>query len=93
MNFIIFFTLGFIILVMGLGLSLIKNEKERVPQYLLVLMGIMAGIFLMFAKDDFVEEHSNVPSALDVYKGKTTLQITYRDSIPIDTIVVFKEKK
>ena len=28
----------------------------------------------------------------DVYEGKTTLEITYRDSIPIDTIIVFKNE-
>ena len=32
------------------------------------------------------------PTALDVYRNKTTLEITYRDSIPIDSIVVFKEE-
>lgn len=32
------------------------------------------------------------PTALDVYQGKTTLEITYRDSIPIDTIVVYKKE-
>ena len=31
------------------------------------------------------------PQAIDVYRGKTTLQITYKDSIPVDTVVVFKE--
>lgn len=30
------------------------------------------------------------PTALDVYRGKTTLEITYRDSIAIDTTVVYK---
>lgn len=30
------------------------------------------------------------PEPIDVYRDKTTLQITYQDSIPIDTIVVFK---
>ena len=30
------------------------------------------------------------PQAIDVYRGKTTLEITYKDSIPIDTVVVFK---
>lgn len=30
------------------------------------------------------------PRALDVYKGKTTLEITYKDGVPIDSIVVFK---
>ena len=34
---------------------------------------------------------SKIPSALDVYRGKTELQITYRDTIPVDTVVVFKK--
>ena len=33
------------------------------------------------------------PTALDVYRGSTTLQITYQDSIPIDSVVVFKNKE
>ena len=32
----------------------------------------------------------NSPSAMDVYRGKTTLEITYKDGIAIDSIVVFK---
>lgn len=35
---------------------------------------------------------SSEPTAMDVYKGKTTLEITYRDSIPVDSVVVFKNK-
>lgn len=30
------------------------------------------------------------PQAIDVYRDRTTLQITYQDSIPTDTVVVFK---
>lgn len=30
------------------------------------------------------------PKAIDVYRGKTTLQITYKDNIPIDSTVVYK---
>ena len=33
---------------------------------------------------------SETPRALDVYRGKTTLQVTYKDTIPLDTTVVFK---
>ncbi len=33
------------------------------------------------------------PTALDVYQGKTTLEITYKDSIPVDSVVVFKDEK
>ena len=31
-------------------------------------------------------------SALDVYRGKTTLEITYRDSVAVDSTVVYKVK-
>lgn len=30
------------------------------------------------------------PKAIDVYRNKTTLQITYKNEIPVDTVVVFK---
>lgn len=33
----------------------------------------------------------NTPQAIDVYRNRTTLEITYKDSIPIDSVVVFKE--
>ena len=33
------------------------------------------------------------PKAIYVYRGNTTLEITYRDSVAIDSIVVFKIKK
>lgn len=32
------------------------------------------------------------PTALDVYRGKTTLEITYKDSVAIDSTVVYKVK-
>lgn len=31
------------------------------------------------------------PKAIDVYKGKTTLEITYKDEVPIDSVVVWKK--
>ena len=36
--------------------------------------------------------NSNTPTALDVYRGKTTLEITYRDGVAIDSTVVYKVK-
>ena len=32
------------------------------------------------------------PSAMDVYQGKTTLETTYRNNVPVDSVVVFKDK-
>ena len=37
-------------------------------------------------------ENRNTPTAMDVYQGKTTLEITYKDSMRIDSIVVFKDE-
>ena len=34
----------------------------------------------------------NEPTALDVYRGKTILEITYRDSVAVDSVVVYKMK-
>lgn len=33
------------------------------------------------------------PSAMDVYRGKTTLEITYKDKAPVDSTVVWKNNK
>ena len=33
---------------------------------------------------------TNEPKAIDVYRGKTTLEITYKDEVPIDSVVVWK---
>ena len=38
------------------------------------------------------EKEDTTPTALDVYRGKTTLEITYRDSVAIDSTVVYKVK-
>ena len=33
----------------------------------------------------------STPKAIDVYRGKTTLEITYRDSVAVDSVVVYKK--
>lgn len=32
------------------------------------------------------------PTAMDVYRGNTTLEVTYKDGVPVDSVVVFKDK-
>lgn len=36
--------------------------------------------------------YESKPQAIDVYQGKTTLEITYRDSMAVDSVVVWKEE-
>lgn len=58
--------------------------------WIIYFIGIFFGIVLTVI---LLAIHDNEPSAMDVYRGETTLEITYRDSIPIDSTVVWKDKK
>lgn len=52
---------------------------------------LMAALFIIIIVSIIRINHTfSTPTALDVYRGKTTLQITYKDSIPVDSVVVFK---
>ena len=51
-----------------------------------IIAGVIACLCLIKAYD------INKPTALDVYRDKTTLEITYRDSVAIDSVVVYKIK-
>ena len=42
--------------------------------------------------DLFYEPKDVPPTPIDVYRGKTTLEITYRDSVAVDSVVVWKEE-
>ena len=35
-------------------------------------------------------DRSKEKAMIDVYRGKTTLEITYRDSVAVDSVVVYK---
>lgn len=66
-----------------------KNNKSSL---LIALMGALWFGFIL-SSVGFIEEYYN-PSItpMDVYRGKTTLEITYKDGIAIDSVVVWKEK-
>lgn len=74
------------LVAVAIGLKCSKN-KETFPTGL--ASGIVVGLCLAFMVAVTANSDKR-PTALDVYEGKTTLQITYRDSVPVDSIVVFK---
>lgn len=80
---IILIFIGFIFIVVGIALIVAKDDSPR--NYLAILL-ITFGIMFLH---EYALETS--PQAIDVYRGRTTLEITYKDSIPIDSVVVFKE--
>ena len=63
------------------GITNVASEVQRMSVVALVTLAIMMSII------------GSKPSAIDVYRGDTELEITYRDTIPVDTTVVFKNRK
>lgn len=62
----------------------IHDPKSLIGVFMCVIVPyITIVVFIVYNK-------TNNPTALDVYRSKTTLEITYKDSIPIDSVVVFK---
>lgn len=55
------------------------------------LLGILVGTIVTAVGLIIAYSIISPPEALDVYRGKTTLEITYKDGIPCDSVVVFKE--
>ena len=53
-----------------------------------VLYPILSGMY----SNSNSNSNSNTPTALDVHRGKTTLEITYRDGVAVDSVVVYKMK-
>lgn len=84
----IFVIILLIIFILSVTLGFIYNDKVtekcfEIQKYSLVALFTISvcGIIKI-----------SVPQAIDVYRGKTTLEITYKDSIPVDSVVVFKNK-
>lgn len=71
----------FIISVVFSALYYIDSDDWSGGVYftVIVILSIIA-LIMWFSK----------PTAIDVYKGKTTLEVTYKDGIAIDSTVVFK---
>lgn len=66
--------------------GVIEDKKfMRIIMITITACSIIA-MFLMFA-------HLSKPKPIDVYRGNTALEITYKDSVPVDSVVIWKGKK
>ena len=81
--FIIFEILGVIFFLILLFIDE-ENKDYAIATMAISCLCFSMGIICFIVNDK--------PSALDVYQDKTTLEITYRDSIPVDSVVVFKKQ-
>jgi hypothetical protein len=79
-----FALMAFIAMLLGAFLLSLNAEKGGLCA---VLVGVVLGLAAVIIQEC---RDRTVPTALDVYRGKTTLEITYRDSVAIDSTVVYK---
>jgi hypothetical protein len=79
--------IGFIIVTIVIVLCVIeiKEEGNIVLSKVLLIIAIIGLLFII------VSYISNTPTALDVYKGKTELRITYEGKTPVDSVVIYKK--
>jgi len=64
------------------GIAIRSIDEAPLVDIFLVFVGS-----LMFFIGVFIID---TPTAKDVYQGKTTLEITYKDGVPVDSVVIFK---
>lgn len=82
----------FIVLAILLILSFCLFEHTN-EQFMVVIAGAAIGFFIAATITMIFDlcTDDDIP-AIEVYRGNTTLEITYKDNIPIDSVVVYKNK-
>ena len=85
---IIYLILGIFLVVLSicLGMAIMHASDEKIG-VIISYAGVIFGLFLIIG---YV---NSKPKAIDVYKGKTELRITYEGNTPVDSVVVFKKIK
>lgn len=79
--------LGLIFIIMGSALIAVLIMSEQTDG--LTILGSVSSVLLIIGGTSCIHI-CKYPSAIDVYRGKTTLQVTYKNNIPTDTTVVYK---
>lgn len=87
MELFIILVLTIIDLILFLIIALGVENEELAAKFL-----ICASVLYPFLVLFLLISYTNKPKAIDVYEGKTTLEITYKDKVPIDSTVVWKSK-
>lgn len=80
--------IGIIAIVIGIAEAFLAFIKIKCHHDLYIFIYSYCGGVLIILGSAFIKTES--PKAIDVYRNKTTLQITYKDNVPTDTTVVYK---
>lgn len=57
-----------------------------------IIIGTAIGLVIATIITAIIWHFNDEIPVIEVYRGNTTLQITYQDSVPIDSVVVYKNK-
>lgn len=83
---VIWLILGILLVILAicLGIANIHEFDEKIS-IITSYVGFITGLLLIIG---YINSR---PRAIDVYKGKTELRITYEGNTPVDSAVVFKK--
>ena len=76
-----FYVVGMILIIFSL-MEIFIEEIRTATRLISIIVGMCMITYT------FITIHE--PTAIDVYRGNTTLEITYKNGIPVDSTVVFK---
>ena len=71
--------------------GIVRRELEDSAKWFMLIFAVLGTFSSTLGIMMF--NNTSKPSAMDVYQGKTTLEITYKEGVPVDSVVVFKYKE
>lgn len=80
-----YLAIGVLILITVFVMGLISLSNTIGDWVVLFAMFSCIGIIFI------IQYHKEMPSAMDVYRGNTELQVTYQGKLPIDSVVIYKK--
>lgn len=82
----IWLILGILLIIAAVCLIVVLiHESEEKINIIISYFVFIFGCFII------IKHVNNKPKAIDVYKGKTELRVTYEGNTPVDSAVVFKK--
>ena len=77
------------VLLIGLVFTVSQDEESAIS---MAISGSIITVFIVVGICILESRYNPSIEPIDVYRGKTTLEITYRDSVAGDSVVVWKEE-
>lgn len=68
----------------------LRDKCKKAASITVLLLYMIAAFVCGYCIEKETGDRRVEKAMLDVYRGKTTLEITYRDSVAIDSTVVYK---